>query len=389
MLKNLKIRTKITLPIVLTAVVVFLAASAHSYFFTIEVLEREAVRHLETSAQLMKIHVSDTVNEQKEEIEITATHSELSLEELHRILNISADFYEIFVLDSNGIIINSTQESNIGLDRSNDDYFVNALDKTYIKPAYFSERTQKNSIAVATPHAEGVLVGMVELELFDSIVDDRTGFGETGEGLLAYRGKNGEPVFFTDRRFSDEENIGTYTSDVVLPIEQALSKNEDIFFELDYRSVPVLAITKYIEEIDIGLVFKIDQAEALAPGKDLLIFSVIRLLVVLLVFFIITFFIARIISKPIEKLYKGTESIARGDLEYKVGIESKDEIGELSRSFDNVTESLKKSKTNIEQQVVERTAQLEKTNRFMTGRELKMLELKKEIKELKKQAGNK
>jgi C4-dicarboxylate-specific signal transduction histidine kinase len=44
---------------------------------------------------------------------------------------------------------------------------------------------------------------------------------------------------------------------------------------------------------------------------------------------------------------------------------------------------LKEARENLEDKIKKRTSDLEKTNKFMVGRELKMMELKKEIDSLK------
>ena len=58
--------------------------------------------------------------------------------------------------------------------------------------------------------------------------------------------------------------------DVQRPATQALLKNEKTFTNtVDYRGVPVLAATRYIEGGDRGLVAKIDKAEAFATLDNL------------------------------------------------------------------------------------------------------------------------
>jgi len=57
---------------------------------------------------------------------------------------------------------------------------------------------------------------------------------------------------------------------------------------------------------------------------------------------IVGFFIARSLSIPIEKLVRGTQRIANGDLDYKVDIETKDEIGQLADSFNTMAKELAK-----------------------------------------------
>ncbi len=51
--------------------------------------------------------------------------------------------------------------------------------------------------------------------------------------------------------------------------------------------------------------------------------------------------IARSISKPLDRLTKGAEIIGAGDLEHKVEVKSKDELGQLAAAFNEMTGSLK------------------------------------------------
>ena len=77
-----------------------------------------------------------------------------------------------------------------------------------------------------------------------------------------------------------------------------------------------------------------------------------------------------------------TNEVKKGSYDKNVKIKTNDELGELGKNFNQMTMSLKKSRSNIEKKVAERTADLEKLNKSMTGRELKMVELKKKIKDL-------
>jgi len=114
-----------------------------------------------------------------------------------------------------------------------------------------------------------------------------------------------------------------------------------------------------------------------------------------------------VVLSGIKKLTKASHSISDGHLDESVVKElptqSNDEIGELSRSFAQMTVDLKKSRSAIEeyskgleQIVAKRTEELEKSkqeltskvgelerlNKTMVGRELKMLELKNHIRDL-------
>ncbi len=79
----------------------------------------------------------------------------------------------------------------------------------------------------------------------------------------------------------------------------------------------------------------------------------------------------RSIVKPLHALHKGAEIIGLGDLDYKVATCGKDEIGQLSRAFDEMTENLKHTTTSIarlEQEVDRRRRteqQLEEKHAFL------------------------
>ena len=71
------------------------------------------------------------------------------------------------------------------------------------------------------------------------------------------------------------------------------------------------------------------------------------LLSAILTAIIVGFFIVRSLSIPIEKLAKGTQRIANGDLNYRVEIEVKDEIGQLANSFNKMAEELAKVQNDL------------------------------------------
>ncbi|MBN1391761.1 MAG: HAMP domain-containing protein [Sedimentisphaerales bacterium] len=56
----------------------------------------------------------------------------------------------------------------------------------------------------------------------------------------------------------------------------------------------------------------------------------------------------RSIVRPLHALHKGTEIIGKGRLDYRVATKAKDEIGQLSRAFDEMTQNLKNTTTSID-----------------------------------------
>jgi two-component system cell cycle sensor histidine kinase/response regulator CckA len=85
---------------------------------------------------------------------------------------------------------------------------------------------------------------------------------------------------------------------------------------------------------------------------------IMTLMFILLAIIVANFFlIGRSVVKPITKLHRDTEVIGKGNLDYKVGTESEDEVGQLSRAFDRMTENLKAitaSRDELNKEIAER-----------------------------------
>ncbi|MDH4227698.1 MAG: ATP-binding protein [Deltaproteobacteria bacterium] len=79
-------------------------------------------------------------------------------------------------------------------------------------------------------------------------------------------------------------------------------------------------------------------------------FTVLLALTLLIVFFAIWIgqSLAKSITGPILELAEGTNAIAGGNLDYRIKIESRDEIGQLVKSFNRMTEDLKAGKAGLE-----------------------------------------
>lgn len=70
---------------------------------------------------------------------------------------------------------------------------------------------------------------------------------------------------------------------------------------------------------------------------------ILCLLVILALIWSVSFLFTKIVAAPIESLRKGVEIIGAGNLDYKIGIKRRDEIGQLSAAFNAMTSRLKDS----------------------------------------------
>ncbi len=80
-------------------------------------------------------------------------------------------------------------------------------------------------------------------------------------------------------------------------------------------------------------------------------FTILLLITLVIIFFAIWIgrYMAKEITGPIHELAEGTYAVASGNLDYRIDVDSKDEIGLLVNSFNRMTEDLKASKSRLEE----------------------------------------
>ncbi len=78
---------------------------------------------------------------------------------------------------------------------------------------------------------------------------------------------------------------------------------------------------------------------------------------------LILMIISRKITEPLRSLTSGVENVRGGDLTTRIPIQSDDEIGILSRGFNEMAQQIHNSHLELEQRVVERTEELTQANK--------------------------
>lgn len=127
----------------------------------------------------------------------------------------------------------------------------------------------------------------------------------------------------------------------------------------DYRNIPVLSsyAPLKLEHLDWVILSEIDLAEAYSPiyafEKQILISATLLLLVVTLV----AMALAHLFVKPINELIFSARRVAAGELETIAVIDSGDEFGELTQSFNAMVTSLR-TQTNLVAQKNQENEQL-------------------------------
>ena len=121
---------------------------------------------------------------------------------------------------------------------------------------------------------------------------------------------------------------------------------------------------KLLGLLDVKMSLKSVDEEIYKTRKNMVLFSSIMILVTALLF---AGFILRLVHIPIRKLSKGTREVANLNLDYAIDFVSKDEMGELARSFNQMTKQLKTANeanqewsSTLEKKVMQKSDELKK-----------------------------
>ena len=281
---------------------------------------------------------------------------------LNRYLRNYDDFQEISIInpDSKHIMLSTDTEIE-GENLSDDKYIMKAL-KTgdlSISDIHYSDRTHMPSMAFSVPvhslmdnQIIGLLVANISLEdsLYEMLLN-RTGVGETGETLIV----NKDVMALNRLRW--DMNTPLTMQIRSQPAVYASRGETGIMEAEDYRGESTLAAYTYIPLTGWGFVAKQDLKEVYAPIYRLRKWMLAIVFMTLLGVIINTIRVSRSISNPIKQLHKGSEIIGSGNLDHTVGTDANDEIGELSRTFDQMIQTLKTttaSRDDLNKEIAER-----------------------------------
>jgi serine phosphatase RsbU (regulator of sigma subunit) len=159
-------------------------------------------------------------------------------------------------------------------------------------------------------------------------------------------------AFFASMTWAENEPLGVYgvvQRDVTLDSGQTIAPGpiSQMYAELDHY-------TRMLDSSIENRLWNLYQQLALN-----LLVSFGALLVVIYMLYVMY------ISFPIRKLITATEEVAAGNLDVKMEIERNDEIGQLARAFNTMTEAVRFNRDNLEHLVSERTADLADKNHLI------------------------
>ncbi len=367
----MKISNKISLSFFAAVTLIVTIATMIFYFVAKAHTEKEIFNYLNTITSLKSNHISQIVQNYIFDIKLLASLNEL--EEIltdnepgFEALNIFLGdlkkekeyevFWDLMVLNSDGKVIASWYAENIGKENKN---YLDGLILTkglYIKDVYLASDNKTYCIDIATyiqtdtkGEIIGALVAKIKMDKFVEITLDRTGLGKTGEVYLV----NKAGYLISPSRFIDDMILKFKVDTVnfrnsLIGLNGSKDFREKLVIFPDYRNVMVIGTNSLIPLTGWSLLGEMDVSEAFESLIKLRSIFIGVVLFIIFVAYIISLLISKIVTKPVRALKNAVEIVGKGDLNYKIGIDSNDEMGDLSRAFDQMTENLKNKTISLD-----------------------------------------
>ena len=268
------------------------------------------------------------------------------------------DILTAFIVDLDGNVISSTDIDQIGENISNKAYFLKTIRRgSSISDLHYYPNYEQNTFEVARlllsnerQDSIGIIVHRYNGDNLRKItrsgimgrldnVEQLEGLGETGEMYIV----NNKKLMITESRFIEdailEQVVDTEGVNAALDYKVGMTGIYN-----NYRGIPVLGVSMYIEDMDWVVLAEKDVSEAFAPLSRLRNFVIIMGVTGIMVIVIVAVLFARGITRPIKKLMEGTRRIATGDLKHPITVDKEnDEMKELGESFNLMMKGLGES----------------------------------------------
>ena len=265
---------------------------------------------------------------------------------LKSFVNANGDVSGMFITDLSGQQLSRDAGSLVNVkDRQYFKDILNGAEKT-ISDVIISKANGKaiSIIAVPIKNSENQLVGMLacnlDLDNFKNKISEIK-LGESGYAFIT--DKTGTVLAHPQKELID--NLTNYKE--LTPIAAALAGKTGLL-KYDFEEKEYLAAYNVIAETGWAIVVQNLEAEAVAPAKKELLFSIVLLIITLIFIGVISYLVTKIIAEPLALMAEKAKIVASGDLSQVIDIDRADEVGELAKSFNNMIKELKALITHLQ-----------------------------------------
>jgi signal transduction histidine kinase len=291
--------------------------------------------------------------------------------ELKKLLSIAPSITELIAFDSNGV--KQAQASRVRAVFSDDkqDYAKSASflrvkqGGTYFGPVYFLRDSEPYmTVAVPIERLVGEAIGVLQAEVNLRFIREVVSAIKVGKAGYAYAANRSGELFAHPDISVVLQRLNVSGLEQVkdafnLNAEAHVSKG---VVARNLRGESVFSSYALIPGLDWAVFVELPVREAYAPLYASLLRTSGLLLVGLGMALFAGFFVVRRVVRPLQTLRRGVERVGKGDLDFRVDLNTGDEIEILAEEFNKMSLALRNAYTGLERKVAERTAELTVAN---------------------------
>ena len=290
-------------------------------------------------------------------------------------------FDQIRLLDTQGIVVAATDDSQINRDLSADGLFTKGRNE--LAATFTSREDAGFDMAFSVPirDGEGALLGVAIVDFRDEslreVVEDFGSQHESSRVRIGVLNAAGDLhyIFMSADSNVLVDALPMTDPPLMLALQGATGFMDDV---RDYRGVKVVSAYRPVGYGGLGLVAQVDAAEIYEPLNNVLFaigafgvfFTAVSVLLAIIV--------VNRSTNPLLQLVEATQRVTRGDYSMRINTHRRDEIGLLSDAFDEMSVTVEKNTLHLEESVRERTKELEISQNQLTAM-VKRLEVQAEI----------
>lgn len=374
--------TTLVIALLTITLAALLIANLSVLFFFVQAVQDSVEARQQLAAKEAANTVANFVQDKFRELETAVKIGEPTLaseqgqrDALGKLLGLEPAFRQSILFDAQGqdlVMISRISQTSAQalLARIDPDLLAQTrLGNRYVSPVYIDESTSEPMILLAVPAFDalgtfqGTLLAEVNLKSMWDLVD-RLQIGESG-GAYVVNGQGNLLAFGDISRVLRGENVGRL----------------DLVHEFMNGPVPVgEAATRVVRGIDDTLVVgtyvplgtpdwavvtELPLIEALGLGIQSAAILVTIMLVVTVLVGVVAISIARRLAAPLLDLTETAGRIAGGEMALRASLRGPSEVIDLAHAFNTMTGRLQELIGSAEEQVAERTAELERRFHYL------------------------
>jgi PAS domain S-box-containing protein len=344
--------------VVIIALIVTASAESFRYLYLKERTESDDLARLNESASMAEALIYSEIDNHIDRINLISSRTILKSSVLRyeqtgdlneknkiktsidEIINSIGEIKKISIIDINGTVIISTDESAENTKHAYYDRFL----KSKGQPNIYLE-LDKNipfihsySPLIINGTLIGVIMTISDAKSITRLIETHSEMGDE-EYALAKKDEYGNAIYITKRKYaSDDAPFIISKNEINVAMIHAINKEEGVYSDLvDYRGVPVYVSTRFMPELDLGLVVKIEESRANAIINQFEFISIIFALILSAIIILISIYV----SRSLKKITQSIDSISKGDLNIKLTDSVFREMQSLIDSLNRILSSLK------------------------------------------------